>query len=147
MSTVDGSQWTYNGSTYITYTPPASIAWNLAGGTTDAGSNKTSAIVRSGNVGIGSGITTPSNVLEISGTGGTGTGLKLTTGAISGKILTSDINGNASWQTGAAVVYSEIHGSGNNANYPAGNTIICLGITKADNVKTLYGNTYLGQYQ
>ena len=142
VSTVDASQWTYNGSTYITYTPPASTAWNLAGGTTDAGSNKTGGIVRSGKVGIGSGITTPSNVLEISGTGGTGTGLKLTAGAVAGKILTSDMSGNASWQTGAAVIYSEIHGTGANITYPAGNVVTCLAITKADNVKTLYGNTY-----
>jgi hypothetical protein len=53
VSTVDNSQWTYNGSIYTTYTPPASTAWNLAGGTTDAGSNKTGAILRTGNVGVG----------------------------------------------------------------------------------------------
>ncbi len=53
VSTIDNSQWTYNGSIYTTYTPPASTAWNLAGGTTDAGSNKTGAISRTGNVGVG----------------------------------------------------------------------------------------------
>ena len=53
VSTVDNSQWTYNGNMYVTYTPPASTAWNLAGGTTDAGSNKTGAISRTGNVGVG----------------------------------------------------------------------------------------------
>jgi hypothetical protein len=53
VSTIDASQWTYNGSVYITYTPPASTAWNLAGGSTDAGSNKTGAISRTGNVGVG----------------------------------------------------------------------------------------------
>lgn len=142
VSTVDASQWTYNGSTYITYTPPASTAWYLAGGTTDAGSNKTGGIVRSGKVGIGSGVTTPSNVLEISGTGGTGTGLKLTTGAAAGKVLTSDISGNASWETGSTVVFTEIHGSGNSTTYSSGSTITCLSTTKADNVKSLYGNTY-----
>ena len=103
VSTVDASQWTYNGTTYITYTPPASTAWNLAGGTTDAGSNKTGGIVRSGKVGIGSGITTPSNILEVNGTGGTGTGLKLTTGAGANKLLTSDAYGNASWATNLVV--------------------------------------------
>lgn len=143
VSSVDASQWTYNGSTYITYTPSASTPWNLAGGTNDAGGNKTGGIVRSGKVGIGSGITTPSNVLEISGTGGTGTGLKLTTGAVAGKILTSDISGNASWQTGSASIFTEIHGAGNNAViYNDGNKISCLATTKADNVKALYGNTY-----
>ncbi|CAN1506285.1 hypothetical protein MCEGE10_00655 [Flavobacteriaceae bacterium] len=135
VSSIDNSQWTYNGTTYVTYTPPSSTAWNLAGGTSDAGSNKTGGIVRSGKVGIGSGITTPSNILEVNGTGGTGTGLKLTTGAASGKILTSDISGNASWQTGAAEIYSEIHSSGGSVNYTAANTIACLSVTKADNVK------------
>lgn len=103
VSTTDNSQWTYNGSTYVTYTSPASTAWNLAGGTADAGSNKTGGIVRSGKVGIGSGITTPSNIVEINGTGGTGTGLKLTTGAGVNKVLSSDANGNASWVTNVAI--------------------------------------------
>jgi len=53
VSTVDNSQWTYNGSIYVTYTAPASTAWYLAGGTSDAGSNKTGAISRTGNVGVG----------------------------------------------------------------------------------------------
>ena len=191
VSTVDASQWTYNGTTYITYTPPASTAWNLAGGTTDAGSNKTGAILRTGNVGVGPttppvypgytsmaisnatnggvldflngsnrvgtiyndankfiigtvgataysiplvfitggsasermritgtgnvgiGTTTPSNILEINGSGGAGTGLKLTTGASANKLLSSDASGNASWATNL-VVHSvgEIYGGG-----------------------------------
>lgn len=53
VSSVDYSQWTYNGSTYVTYTPTPSTGWYLSGGTTDAGSNKSSAIVRPGKVGIG----------------------------------------------------------------------------------------------
>ncbi len=53
VSTVDASQWTYNGSSYLTYTPPASTAWYTSGGTTDAGSNKTGSIYRTGGVGIG----------------------------------------------------------------------------------------------
>ena len=68
VSTVDNSQWTYNGSTYVTYTPPASTPWMLSGGTNDAGSNKSSAIYRSGNVGIGTGTTAPAERLQI-GTG------------------------------------------------------------------------------
>lgn len=65
VSTVDNSQWTYNGTTYVTYTPPASTPWMLSGGTNDAGSNKSSAIYRSGNVGIGTGTTAPTAGLEI----------------------------------------------------------------------------------
>ena len=53
LSTVDNSQWTYNGTAYVTYSPPASTAWYTSGGTTDAGSNKTGSIYRTGNVGIG----------------------------------------------------------------------------------------------
>jgi hypothetical protein len=53
QSAVDNSMWTYNGTTYVTYSAPASTAWNLANTTNDAGSNKTSGIFRTGNVGIG----------------------------------------------------------------------------------------------
>ncbi|MFM7453145.1 MAG: hypothetical protein ACKO1V_04170, partial [Cyanobium sp.] len=63
VSSVDNSQWTYNGSTYVTYTPPASTAWYTAGGTSDAGSNKTGSIYRTGKVGIGT--TTPNANLDI----------------------------------------------------------------------------------
>jgi hypothetical protein len=63
VSSVDNSQWTYNGSTYVTYTPPASTPWYLSSGTSDAGSNKTAAIYRTGNIGIGN--TTPNAKLDI----------------------------------------------------------------------------------
>ena len=53
VSSVDNSQWTYNGSNYVTYTPPPSTAWYSQSSTNDAGSNKTSGIYRNGNVGIG----------------------------------------------------------------------------------------------
>jgi hypothetical protein len=63
VSTVDNSQWTYNGTAYVTYTPPASTSWYLSSGTSDAGSNKTGSIYRNGNVGIGN--TTPNARLDI----------------------------------------------------------------------------------
>ena len=68
-------------------------------------------ITGTGNVGIGT--TTPSNILEINGSGGAGTGLKLTTGASANKLLSSDASGNASWATNL-VVHSvgEIYGGG-----------------------------------
>lgn len=91
---------------------------------------------------VGIGTATPTNNLEVSGTNGTGTGLKLPTGAASGKILVSDINGNVSWQTGSTVVYSEIHGAGNSKSYATNVKITDLSVTKADNVKTLYGASY-----
>ncbi|NDV45556.1 hypothetical protein D0T49_00620 [Paludibacter sp. 221] len=49
----NGSIWIYNGSTYITYTQPASTAWYKSGTTIDAGTDKTGGISRSGGVGIG----------------------------------------------------------------------------------------------
>jgi hypothetical protein len=69
VSTVDNSQWTYNGSTYVTYTPPASTSWYLSGGTSDAGSNKTGTVYRTGSVGIGA-TTTPaaSAMLDVNST-------------------------------------------------------------------------------
>mgnify|MGYP006911039213 FL=1 len=65
VSTVDNSQWTYNGTLYVTYTPPASTPWYLSTGTSDAGSNKSSSIYRTGNIGIG--VTSPSVPLDVSG--------------------------------------------------------------------------------
>lgn len=63
VSSVNNSQWTWNGSVYVTYTPPASTPWMLSGGTSDAGSNKTGAIYRTGRVGIGT--NAPSARLDI----------------------------------------------------------------------------------
>lgn len=53
VSSTNNSQWTYNGSTYVTYTPPSSTAWYSSGGTLDAGSNKSGTVYRTGSVGIG----------------------------------------------------------------------------------------------
>lgn len=84
VSTVDASQWTYNGTTYITYTPPASTAWNLAGGTTDAGSNKTGAISRTGNVGIGTNPTVRLDARASVGDGALGIGTSSATAMVAG---------------------------------------------------------------
>lgn len=64
VSSVDASQWIWNGSTYVTYTAPASTPWYLANTTNDAGSNKTANIWRSGNVGIG--LNNPTFPLDVS---------------------------------------------------------------------------------
>lgn len=76
VSTVNNSQWTWNGSAYVTYTPPASTAWYLSGGTNDAGSNKTGSIYRSGRVGIGT--NNPGTALEVSSGVTNNAGLKFT---------------------------------------------------------------------
>lgn len=66
QSNVDNSLWTYNGTTYVTYTAPPSTAWYTASTTNDAGSSKTSSIWRSGNVGIG--MNNPTSPLEVQST-------------------------------------------------------------------------------
>jgi hypothetical protein len=68
QSETDNSLWTYNGTSYVTYTPPASTAWNLAGTTNDAGNNKTAAIWRNGNVAIGT--QNPTATFEVATTNG-----------------------------------------------------------------------------
>ncbi len=83
-----------------------------------------------------------SSSLSVNGTATINGTLNIPTAAASGKILTSDISGNASWQTGSVVVYTEIHGIGNGVTYAVGATISCLATVKADNVKTLFGNSY-----
>ena len=103
VSTVNNSQWTWNGSTYVTYTPPASTAWYTQNSTNDAGSNKTSGIYRTGNVGIGAGTFTPTTNLDIRASS-TGTGFRLVDGSQgANKVLQSDVNGNASWATNVAI--------------------------------------------
>jgi hypothetical protein len=79
----------------------------------------------------------------INGTGATGAGLRLPTAAASGKILTSDQNGNASWQNGAVTIYTEVHSSSSDgANYPDGADFNEFATTTADNVQALYGPSY-----
>ncbi len=83
------------------------------------------------------------DVLRVNGIGGSTTGLKLPTGAAAGSVLTSDGSGNASWQTSNAIVYKEVHANANSSNtFSSGDAFGLLNLTKADNVKTLYGNTY-----
>lgn len=63
VSSVNGSQWTWNGSAYAVYAPIASTPWYTSGTTTDAGASKTASIYRSGNLGIG--VTSPTSTLEV----------------------------------------------------------------------------------
>src|SRR5258706_1582495 len=59
-SPTQGQQYIWNGTAYVGYSPPAATEWNLAGGTSDAGSNKTSAVSRPGAIQVGSNTTSPS---------------------------------------------------------------------------------------
>jgi hypothetical protein len=85
QSSVDNSMWTYNGTTYVTYIPPASTAWNLANTTNDAGSNKTSGIFRTGNVAIGT--NNPTGNFEVNGSS-TQTMVNILNSNTSGRVLT-----------------------------------------------------------
>ena len=79
VSSVDNSQWTYNGSNYVTYTPAPSTAWYAQSSTNDAGSNKTSGIYRNGNVGIGDFATSsPATKLEVKSGVTNTSGLRMT---------------------------------------------------------------------
>lgn len=92
---------------------------------------------------IGVGTATPGNKLSVIGTG-SDTGLQLTNGAGAGKVLTSDANGNGTWQpTTNVFVYSEVHGTGNNNITFTNNQLVNFFHTvKGENVKTVYGNSY-----
>ena len=70
QSATNNSLWTYNGTTYVTYTAPATTAWNLSGTSNDAGNNKTSSIWRSGGIIAGGSSTSPTygNITAIGGT-------------------------------------------------------------------------------
>lgn len=74
-STINNSTWVWNGSSYVTYTPPNKTEWNLAGTTNDAGGNKTSAIWRTAGITIGSQteIGSPVSVVTTGGTVFSGT--------------------------------------------------------------------------
>lgn len=65
VSTIDGSQWTWNGTAYILYIG-ANTPFYLTNTTSDAGNNKTSAIYRNGNLGLG--ISVPTQRLHVVGT-------------------------------------------------------------------------------
>jgi len=97
ISSVDASQWTYNGTAYVTYTPPASTAWFTQSSSTDAGSSKTNGIYRTGSVGIGTGVMAPSTKMDVRASS-SGTGFRLIDGTQgANKILQSDASGNTSW--------------------------------------------------
>jgi hypothetical protein len=77
QSATDNSLWTYNGTTYVTYTAPTTTAWNLSGTTNDAGGTKISSISRTGNVGVG--ISSPSAKFHANTLSGTNNVARFTT--------------------------------------------------------------------
>lgn len=63
VSNLDGKQWTWNGTSYITYSTPSITPWYLGGGVNDAAGNKTSAIYRTGGLGLGTAATIDNSAL------------------------------------------------------------------------------------
>lgn len=101
-------------------------------------------ITTDGNIGIGT--VNPPNKLSIVTTGAN-TGLYLPNGASSGKVLTSDIQGNAVWVSSAVQYQTSVYGSTNsqiqvNAIMPAFAKINTLGYVLVDKAKEIYGSAY-----
>lgn len=70
VNTIDGSNWIFNGTQYSSVMVNATTPWMLAGGTNDAGGNKTGRIYRPGGAGVGSSTISPtaSALFELSST-------------------------------------------------------------------------------
>jgi len=97
---------------------------------------------------VGIGTPSPGNLLEINNSSGTNTGLKLPTGAASGKTLVSDTNGNAFWQsTQISQFQTIVTSSGNNLSFPVSGVQQWTLFDKftnvvVDDVKATYGSSY-----
>lgn len=89
-----------------------------------------------GNVGIGT--DNPSAKLEVIGSIKTDN-FRMTTGAGTGKVLTSDANGNGSWQNPSNVAFSVFQTTGNSQQNPPINTIFT---NDFDAVTFDYGNNF-----
>jgi hypothetical protein len=116
FDTTTNSLWFWNGTAWIEQDKKniydangdisSSVTTNRAvdfsnGGSLNLDSNTLYIDATNNRVGIGT--NAPSNNLEINGTGGTGTGLKLPTGASNGKVLSSDASGNTTWVNNVAI--------------------------------------------
>ena len=134
VSNDDASQWIWKPNAtpspaYVTYTPPASSSWYSQSTLTDAGSNKTSGIYRTGNVGIWTASFTPTTKLDIRAST-SGMGLRLVDGSQgANKVLQSDANGYASWTTNVAVTAARIGTLGTDAGDTGPNTYTGASIT------------------
>lgn len=91
----------------------------------------------SGDIGIG--VSSPATRLDVGGTV-KATGLLIPTGAGSGKVLTSDASGNATWQTntGSGEWTASAVGTNNITNTNTGGVIIGSGVTAAPSGYKLY---------
>lgn len=96
-----------------------------------------------GNVGIGT--TSPSQLLDVAGTI-SASGLRLPTGAASGRVLTSDATGNASWQnsSGFTLPYSGTGSLASNATFNVTNTSTAIDSTGIRGISTSPSNYTMG---
>lgn len=134
VSSVNNTQWTWNGTAYVTYTPTASTEWYLTGGTNDAGSNKTGSVYRSGAVGIG----TP-NAADTSAFLSVNASNKGFLPPRISLIGTSDVSTIGNPSTGLLIFNTATAGSGSSAVVPgyyyySGTTWVKLGEEKATSV-------------
>lgn len=100
-------------------------------------------ILPGGNVGIGT--NTPNTLLDVAGTLST-TGLRMPTGAASGRVLTSDASGNASWQdsSGFTLPYSGTGSLASNATFNVINTNTAIDSTGIRGISTSPSNYTMG---
>lgn len=105
----DGSSWTYNPTSalYVTYSDATNTPFYLTGTTVDAVGNKTTAIYRTGSIGIGT--STPAFNLDVNGTGRfnsdiyTGSSLRFNASGLNTNYkLYSNSDGELMWQTATA---------------------------------------------
>lgn len=101
-------------------------------------------ILNDGKVGIGT--TTPFNKLSIVATGAN-TGVHLPNGAASGRVLTSDTQGNGVWISGAVQYQTSVYGIGNQlqingAVFPNFVKLTSLRGVLFDRAKDIYGAAY-----
>jgi hypothetical protein len=100
-------------------------------------------VTKDGNLGIGT--INPLNKLSILTTG-SNTGLHLPNGASSGKVLTSDINGNAEWVSGAVQYQTMVFAKGGaidvNCLYPDLTKLTSFTGVVVDRARDMYGASY-----
>lgn len=134
----------FDGIVWVKIATGSEEPWNVATTTTPATTN-TQDIYQMGKVGIGT--NNPSNLLEVNKTTGVDTGLKLPNGASSGKVLTSDIDGNAIWQSSDTQYQTIVYSSGNYVTYTPTAIHDWVKVTNFtnvvdDDVATIYGSGY-----
>lgn len=96
---------------------------------------------------VGMGTSAPANNVEVNGVNGTGSGLKLPTGASLGKMLTADASGNAYWQSSAIQLQLTVTSIGaarafQNTTKTDWKLIDFFSVVDTDGAKTIYGSSF-----